>query len=83
MAPELLEEREDGSPVRPSRQSDIFSFGGIMLQVCLRNFRPLDKIINPAFRSSPTKFPITTSQMMQPSFYAYTSCKNLPELVIL
>ncbi|KAG1791900.1 kinase-like domain-containing protein [Suillus plorans] len=33
MAPELLEEREDGTPVRPSKQSDVFSFGGIMLQV--------------------------------------------------
>ncbi|KAG2036653.1 kinase-like domain-containing protein [Suillus americanus] len=34
MAPELLvSEREDGSPTRPSEQSDIFSFGGIMLQV--------------------------------------------------
>jgi serine/threonine protein kinase len=36
MAPELLVlEREDGSPTRPSEQSDIFSFGGITLQVCL------------------------------------------------
>jgi serine/threonine protein kinase len=36
MAPELLvSEREDGSPTRPSEQSDIFSFGGIILQVCL------------------------------------------------
>ncbi|KAG1748383.1 kinase-like protein [Suillus paluster] len=33
MAPELLAEREDGSPVRPSKQSDIYSFGGIMLQL--------------------------------------------------
>ncbi|KAG2115777.1 kinase-like domain-containing protein [Suillus discolor] len=34
MAPELLvPEKEDGSPTRPSEQSDIFSFGGIMLQV--------------------------------------------------
>ncbi|KAG1892035.1 kinase-like protein, partial [Suillus subluteus] len=34
MAPELLvPEQEDGSPTRPSEQSDIFSFGGIMLQV--------------------------------------------------
>ncbi|KAG1891984.1 kinase-like domain-containing protein [Suillus subluteus] len=32
MAPELLVERKDGSPARPSEQSDIFSFGGIMLQ---------------------------------------------------
>ncbi|KAG1805173.1 kinase-like protein [Suillus subaureus] len=34
MAPELLEpEQEDGSATRSSEQSDIFSFGGIMLQV--------------------------------------------------
>lgn len=34
MAPELFVlECEDGSLVRPSEQSDIFSFGGIMLQV--------------------------------------------------
>jgi serine/threonine protein kinase len=33
MAPELLEERKDGCQVRPSEQSDIYSFGGIMLQV--------------------------------------------------
>ncbi|KAG2340575.1 kinase-like protein [Suillus weaverae] len=35
MAPELLVEREDGSQVRPSKQSDMYSFGGIMLQVPL------------------------------------------------
>ncbi|KAG1752440.1 kinase-like domain-containing protein [Suillus paluster] len=33
IAPELLGEREDGSPARPSEQSDIYSSGGIMLQV--------------------------------------------------
>ncbi|KAG1801259.1 kinase-like domain-containing protein [Suillus variegatus] len=33
MAPELLVEREDGSQVRPSEQSDMYSFGGILLQV--------------------------------------------------
>ncbi|KAG0707570.1 kinase-like domain-containing protein [Suillus ampliporus] len=33
MAPELLVEQEDGRQVRPSKQSDIYSFGGIMLQV--------------------------------------------------
>ncbi|KAG2070803.1 kinase-like protein [Suillus decipiens] len=33
MAPELLVEWEDGSQVRPSKQSDMYSFGGIMLQV--------------------------------------------------
>ncbi|KAG1788858.1 kinase-like domain-containing protein, partial [Suillus plorans] len=33
MGPELLLEKEDGSPTRPSEQSDIYSFGGIMLLV--------------------------------------------------
>ncbi|KAG1735014.1 hypothetical protein EDB19DRAFT_2040733 [Suillus lakei] len=34
MAPELVvPAREDGPPTRPSEQSDIFSVGGIMLQV--------------------------------------------------
>ncbi|KAG1873589.1 kinase-like domain-containing protein [Suillus subalutaceus] len=37
MAPELLVEREDGSPARPSEQSDIPPFGGIMLQVLTNN----------------------------------------------
>ncbi|KAG1794679.1 kinase-like domain-containing protein [Suillus plorans] len=32
MAPELLVEREDGSQARPTKQSDMYSFGGIMLQ---------------------------------------------------
>jgi serine/threonine protein kinase len=35
MGPELLLEKEDGSPTRPSEQSDIYSFGGIMLLVRL------------------------------------------------
>ena len=83
MAPELLGEREDGSPVRPSKESDVFSFGGIMLQVCLGNFGRLDESVNSAFRSSPTEFPIITSRMMQPSSDAYTPWKNLPDLVIL
>jgi hypothetical protein len=38
MAPELLGEQEDGSQVRPSEQSDMYSFGGIMLQVRLGKF---------------------------------------------
>ncbi|KAG1892019.1 kinase-like protein [Suillus subluteus] len=48
MAPELLvPEREDGSPTRPSEQSDIFSFGGIMLQV-LTNKTPYYYLPNDA-----------------------------------
>jgi serine/threonine protein kinase len=34
MAPELFEVPEDGLPVCPSKQGDIYSFGGIMLLVC-------------------------------------------------
>jgi serine/threonine protein kinase len=71
MAPELLVlEREDGSPTRPSKQSDIFSFGGITLQVCLDSSQVVNDIISSASRSSPTKFPIITSRMMLPSSYA-------------
>ncbi|KAG0703877.1 kinase-like protein [Suillus ampliporus] len=47
MAPELLVEREDGSPARPSEQSDIYSFGGIMLQV-LTNKVPYHHLKNDA-----------------------------------
>ncbi|KAG2139088.1 uncharacterized protein EDB93DRAFT_1164102, partial [Suillus bovinus] len=35
MAPELFVERENGSQVRPNKQSDMYSFGGVMLQVRL------------------------------------------------
>ncbi|KAG1797208.1 uncharacterized protein BJ212DRAFT_1406401 [Suillus subaureus] len=46
MAPELLVlEREDGSPAQPSKQSDIFSFGSIMLQV-LTNKIPYYYLLN-------------------------------------
>jgi serine/threonine protein kinase len=70
MAPELLvPEREDGSPTRPSEQSDMFSFGGIVLQVRLEDSPLVNDIINSAFRSSPTKFLIITSRMMRPSSY--------------
>ncbi|KAG2742684.1 kinase-like protein [Suillus brevipes Sb2] len=47
MAPELLVEREDGSQVRPSEQSDMYSFGGIMLQV-LTNKVPYYYLTNDA-----------------------------------
>ncbi|KAG2073674.1 kinase-like protein [Suillus decipiens] len=48
MAPErLVLEREDGSPTRPSEQSDIFSFGGVMLQV-LTNKIPYYYLLNDA-----------------------------------
>ncbi|KAG1896439.1 kinase-like domain-containing protein, partial [Suillus fuscotomentosus] len=47
MAPELLIEREDGSQVRPSEQSDMYSFGGIMLQV-LTNKAPYYHLTNDA-----------------------------------
>ncbi|KAG2128968.1 kinase-like domain-containing protein [Suillus clintonianus] len=47
MAPELLEDRDDGSQVRPSKQSDMYSFGGIMLQV-LTNKIPYHHLSNDA-----------------------------------
>ncbi|KAG2341993.1 kinase-like protein [Suillus weaverae] len=47
MAPELLVDQEDGSQVRPSEQSDIYSFGGIMLQV-LTNKVPYYHLSNDA-----------------------------------
>ncbi|KAG2129051.1 kinase-like domain-containing protein [Suillus bovinus] len=47
MAPELLVEREDGSQARPSEQSDMYSFGGIMLQV-LTNKAPYYHLTNDA-----------------------------------
>ncbi|KAG2036651.1 kinase-like protein, partial [Suillus americanus] len=47
MAPELLGEREDGSQSRPSEQSDMYSFGGIMLQV-LTNKVPYYHLTNDA-----------------------------------
>ncbi|KAG1820905.1 kinase-like domain-containing protein [Suillus subaureus] len=47
MAPELLGEREDGSQARPSEQSDMYSFGGIMLQV-LTNKIPYYHLTNDA-----------------------------------
>jgi hypothetical protein len=41
MAPELLGEQDDELPIRPTEHSDIYSFGGIMLQVCQKDFLPL------------------------------------------
>jgi serine/threonine protein kinase len=38
LAPELLGHPENELPVRPSKHSDIYSFGGIMLQVCVGNY---------------------------------------------
>ncbi|KAJ8582916.1 kinase-like protein, partial [Rhizopogon salebrosus TDB-379] len=35
LAPELLEPSGNDMPVRPSKHSDVYSFGGIMLLVCL------------------------------------------------
>ncbi|KAG0703873.1 kinase-like domain-containing protein [Suillus ampliporus] len=47
MAPELLVPQEDGPLARPSKQSDIYSFGGIMLQV-LTNKVPYYHLMNDA-----------------------------------
>jgi serine/threonine protein kinase len=35
LAPELLELPENDSYVQPNKCSDIYSFGGVILQVCL------------------------------------------------
>jgi len=51
LAPELLGDSEDERPVRPSKHSDVYSFGGIMLQVCRGNPLTPDNIIDSAFRS--------------------------------
>jgi serine/threonine protein kinase len=37
MAPELFGNSDDDVAVRSTKYSDIYSFGGIMLQVCLGN----------------------------------------------
>ncbi|KAG1747625.1 kinase-like domain-containing protein, partial [Suillus lakei] len=61
MAPELLEDNEDESQVRPSEQSDIYSFGGIMLQVRLGQFQFLNDIMGSTFRSqtpSRSRYPV-------------------------
>ncbi|KAG2143611.1 kinase-like domain-containing protein [Suillus clintonianus] len=47
MAPELLEDREDGSQVRPSEQSDMYSFGGIMHQQTVDFATILTLLTNP------------------------------------
>jgi serine/threonine protein kinase len=41
MAPELLRQAENDSHVRPNKCGDIYSFGGVILQVCLtlRNYQ--------------------------------------------
>jgi hypothetical protein len=38
LAPELLGESDNDLPIRPSKHSDVYSFGGIMLQVCREEF---------------------------------------------
>ncbi|KAG2141005.1 kinase-like domain-containing protein [Suillus clintonianus] len=50
MAPERLLGNVDGSVVKPTEQSDVFSFGGIMLQV-LTNDVPYYYINGPAIQS--------------------------------
>ncbi|KAG2155293.1 uncharacterized protein EDB93DRAFT_99321 [Suillus bovinus] len=57
MVPELFVEREDGSQVRPSEQSDMYSFGGVMLQVRLGQLWPLIDDLSSTCRSSPITLP--------------------------
>jgi serine/threonine protein kinase len=59
LAPELLGQSDNDLPVRPSEHSDIYSFGGIMLQVCLTNYEPHKETISSSRRSSPAEVPIT------------------------
>jgi serine/threonine protein kinase len=47
LAPEMLGEPEDDLPVRPSKHSDIYSFGGIMLQVFQKNLSIAIKYLAP------------------------------------
>ncbi|KAG1724435.1 kinase-like protein, partial [Suillus paluster] len=49
LAPELLGEPDNELPTRPSKYSDIYSFGGIMLHVCLGNLRPPTDVITPYY----------------------------------
>ena len=80
MAPELFGESEDDQPVRPSKYSDIYSFGGIMLQVGGTSIF-CNTMFSFAFRSSPTKFPIIT-YVKQPSAGPYTMASSPPDHVI-
>jgi len=59
MAPELLGQSNGDLPVCPSKYSDIYSFGGIMLQVCLTNYQAHKETISSSRRSSPAKVHIT------------------------
>jgi len=81
MAPELFRESEDNQPVRPSKYSDIYSFGGIMLQV-RGTFIFCNVMFTSAFRSSPAKSLIITC-VMQLSVYPYTTVSSPPDHVIL
>jgi serine/threonine protein kinase len=80
MAPELLGESEGDQPVRPSKYSDIYSFGGIMLQVG-GTFILCNTMFSFAFRSSLAKFPIIT-YVKQPSAGPYTTVSSPPDHVI-
>jgi serine/threonine protein kinase len=82
LAPELLEDTEDGLPVRPSKTSDIYAFGGIMLQVCRRIFHRCNGIASSGFRSSPTKLHIITYRS-ESSFFPYALGSSPPDRVIL
>jgi len=81
MAPELLRESEDDQPVRPSKHSDIYSFGGIMLQV-RGIFIFYNVMFTSTFRSSPAKSLIITC-VKQPSVYPFTTVSSPPDHVIL
>jgi hypothetical protein len=60
LAPELLGDPGDDLPVRPTKYSDTYSFGGIMLQVCPMNFILCNEIVTFAPRSLRARSPIFT-----------------------
>jgi hypothetical protein len=63
MAPELLEDPEDGVAVRSTKYSDIYSFGGIMLLVCLGNFQsPMGLLTGAPLLGSHRKSPLLLPQ---------------------
>jgi serine/threonine protein kinase len=59
MAPELLEDPEGDVAVRSTKYSDIYSFGGIMLLVCLRKFQsPIGLLTGAPLLGSHRKSPL-------------------------
>jgi serine/threonine protein kinase len=78
MAPERFEEREDELPVRPSKQSDIYSFGSIMLLVCLGSSNPaslLTRFLGPHQQKSLSLYPNSARRYAEHN-HLFQACKN-------